>query len=140
MMIQHNHDRRAFRAEHTPPALALLIALALGFLATGCGPTVEKVNGKPDHFYGKNMSVSGRVGEYIVRDAKADASVFHLISGTGHRIIVVAPPSARFNEGRRVRVHGEFVREQTVGGRTFYDVLVATSVKRLGLMRRMMPM
>ena len=57
-----------------------------------------------------------------------------------HRIIVVAPPSARFNKGRRVRVRGEFVKERTVGERRFYDVLVATSVTRPGLMRRMMPL
>jgi hypothetical protein len=143
-MGQTDRSRRSCRRRQASPRLALVLALAalgaVGFSTAGCGPTVEKVNGKPDQFYGKSMSVSGRVGDYILRDKNADATVFQLIAGERHRIIVVAPPSARFNEGKKVRVRGEFVRERTVGGRSFYDVLVATSVTRLGFMRRMMPM
>ena len=73
-----------------------------------------------------------------VRDDSAEASVFQLIARGGHRVIIVAPPRERFGGGRRVRVRGEFLSERTVGGRTFYDVVSATSVKPIGMMRRML--
>jgi hypothetical protein len=117
--------------------LALALAGA-GAAPQGCGPSVAKLNGQPDHYYGETLTVTGRVGDYLVRDDTAEAAVFQLIASGGHRVLVVAPPPGRFPGRRRVRVRGEFVAERTVGGRTFYDVVSATSVKPIGLVRRML--
>jgi hypothetical protein len=118
--------------------VALLVLAGAAAAPLGCGPSVGKVNGRPDHYYGDTLTVTGRVGDYLLRDDTAEASVFQLIARGGHRIIIVAPPRERFSGGLRVRVRGEFVAERTVGGRTYYDVVSATSVRPIGAMRRML--
>ena len=109
--------------------------VATGFLLTsllvaGCGSSISRVNGKPDQYYGKMLSLHGRVGEIIGGSDTGEATVFHLVSKGGHRIITVAVPPVAFRVGDQIYVRGEFVNERTVAGRTYYDVVSAATIRK----------
>jgi len=118
-------------------ALATVTAglLVASCLAVGCSPKISTVNGKPDHYYGKELSLRGRVGEIIVSSDAGNVRLFHLVS-KGHRIMVFASESLACNIGDQVSVRGEFVEELELAGQRYYDVVSATAVTKPGIRSR----
>jgi hypothetical protein len=114
-------------------ATGLVIA---SLVLAGCSSSISNVNGKPDQYYGKVLSFYGRIGEIVVASDTGGAEVFHLVSKDGHRIIVVALPAVPCRVGDRVYVRGEFIRERTLGGRNYYDVVSATTIRKAGIWNR----
>jgi hypothetical protein len=106
-------------------ALAL-IALTIA----GCATRIGKVNVRPDDYYGRDVTFSGRVGDILVRSDAGRAEVFHLVADHGDRLIVVVPGGISERMGAPVRVAGQFTAAHTYAGRTFYDALVAHRVDR----------
>lgn len=106
--------------------------LAVATLCAGCGASIGGINGRPENFYGKKVTLTGRVGDVLVRDAAGKAVAFHLVSDGGERIIVVTSRPTSRHQGDKVKVRGTFSTEHSVGDRTFYDVLVAGPVRRPG--------
>jgi hypothetical protein len=102
--------------------------LCAALLASGCGPGLSKVNGRPDSYYGKTLGFSGRMGDVLVQNAKGDPQVFQLVDRHGHRIIVASARPVRFRFGDRITARGEFVKEATVDGRDFYDAIASAQV------------
>jgi hypothetical protein len=116
-------------ASRLPFGTAILLAIAV---LASCGPSVGSINGRPDQFYGKRISLTGRIGDVLLRDGAGKAVVFHLVAGNGGRIIVVTSRGTSRRQGDRVRVRGTFAAEHTVGDKTFYDVVVTDRVRRPG--------
>jgi hypothetical protein len=108
---------------------ALALAVAVAFVG-GCGPGIGGINGRPDQFYGKRVSLQGRISDVLVRDADGKTLVFHLVSRSGERIIVASSRPTWRREGNHVRVRGTFSSEHTVGDRKLYDVVVTDRVRR----------
>ncbi len=106
-------------------ALAL-IALTIA----GCATTIGKVNVRPDAYYGRDVTISGRVGDILVRSDAGLSEVFHLVADRGDRLIVVVPGGIADGMGAAVRIEGQFTAAHTYAARIFYDVLVARSVGR----------
>ena len=96
----------------------------------GCGPGIGGVNGRPDQFYGKRVTFTGRIGDVLVRDAAGKVLAFHLVSGSGERVIVVTSRPTSRHRGDSVRVQGTFSAVHTLGDQQFYDVLVVDAVRR----------
>jgi len=111
-------------------ATGLLIA---SFVLAACSSSISSVNGKPDQHYGKVLRLDGRIGEIVVASDTGGAEVFHLVSKDGHRIIVVTLPAVPCRVGDRVYVRGEFIQERTVAGRSYYDVVSATTIRKAGM-------
>lgn len=105
-----------------------VILLVLCGAAAGCRPGIGTVSGRPDRFYGKELRFSGRIDDLLIRADNGEAQVFHLVSDHGHRVIVALAEGTSHRPGDQVRIRGTFVAEHAVGGRVFYDVLVATSI------------
>jgi hypothetical protein len=111
------------------PVIAAISCL-VPLLLAGCQPSIGTINSKPDHYYGKDVRLSGHIGEILVRNENSNPQVFHLISSDEHRIIVVASAPLEARRGDWVRVRGRFTPQHMVDGRTFYDVISATTVQR----------
>ena len=122
--------RRTSKRRVAVVAAGLLIA---SFVLAGCSSSISSVNGKPDHYYGKVLRLDGLIGEIVVASDTGGAEVLHLVSKDGHRIIVIALPGVPCRVGDRVRVCGEFIQERTVGGRSYYDVVSATTIRKAGI-------
>jgi hypothetical protein len=133
MTWRRGHLRNA-RAATTPrptPAGAVLAALLLAVsIAGACRPRIGAINATPNRYYGREVKLYGRIGEIVPPTGPLDPVVFHLVAEDGGRIIVVAPGPFIQGQGDWVRVRGQFTAEITVGGHTFYDVIVATRIKR----------
>lgn len=111
---------------------AAVVLLVLASLSVGCRPGIAKVNGQPDQFYDQELSFSGRIDDVVVRTERGKAQVFHLVSKDGHRVIVAMDEGTSHRPGDQVRVHGTFVRKHVLDDKSFYDTLVATSIRTAG--------
>lgn len=112
------------------PALRLLAAWVLlgGAAVAGCSPSIGKVNTRPEQHYGKEITLSGRVSDILLRTDAGNAVVFHLVCDQGHRLVVVVAEGVRRRVGDTATIRGEFLQQHTHAGRTYYDVLVAENV------------
>ncbi len=108
---------------------AIVLAVAVAFVG-GCGPGIGGINGRPEQFYGKRVSVQGRISDVLVRDAAGKTLAFQLVSKSGERVIVVTSRPTSRREGDNARVRGTFSSEHTVGERKFYDAVVTDRVRR----------
>jgi hypothetical protein len=133
-MTHHRADPRSACAATTARAVSACAVLAMLLLGAaggvGCRPGIGAINTTPARYHGREVRLYGRIGEVIAPEAPLDPVVFHLVARDGGRIIVVAPGPLVRGQGDWVKVRGQFHPEITVGGRAYYDVVVATSIRR----------
>jgi hypothetical protein len=104
--------------------LAAFAALAVA--VGGCGVGIAELNANPTRHYQEPVSFHARVSRIQVLPGE---TLLEVADAQEHRIFVLASGSIDVRPEQWVEVTGTLVPEATVGGRTVYDVVQATSVE-----------
>jgi uncharacterized membrane protein YcgQ (UPF0703/DUF1980 family) len=103
---------------------ALLLAC---MLLAGCSPTISDVNARPEKFYQKKVSFTGRITR---TQTFPDESLLEIADSRGGRILVRTRGRVDATVGDWVEVDGILVPETRVQDVVVYDVVVAEEVER----------
>jgi uncharacterized membrane protein YcgQ (UPF0703/DUF1980 family) len=96
-------------------------------LLAACSASISDVNARPDKFYQKHISFTGRIARTQVFPAE---SLLEVADSRGGRILVRARGAVDAQVGDWVEVEGILVPETRVNDVVVYDVVVAESVDR----------
>jgi uncharacterized membrane protein YcgQ (UPF0703/DUF1980 family) len=101
--------------------------LLVSMLLAACSASISEVNARPEKFYQKQISFTGRVTRTQSFSAE---SLLEIADSRGGRILVRTRGSVEAKVGDWVEVEGILVPETRVNDVVVYDVVVAESVER----------
>jgi uncharacterized membrane protein YcgQ (UPF0703/DUF1980 family) len=105
---------------------ATLLAVAATLLVAGCAPGISELNARPDRYYQKKLTFTGRIAR--TQDFP-DERLLEVADARDHRILVRVAMPIEATTGDWVKVTGVLVPEARVGGQTVYDVITAETIK-----------
>jgi hypothetical protein len=103
-----------------------VLVVACALLAAGCGVSISEVNGRPEKYYQKKVSLTGRVARTQSFPAEA---LLEVVDTRGGRILVHSRKPIEVAIGDWVEVEGVLVPETRVADVVLYDVLVAEDIE-----------
>jgi hypothetical protein len=106
--------------------IVTLLAVAAAVLVVGCAPGIGELNARPDHYYQKKLTFTGRIAR--TQDF-AEEKLLEIADARDHRILVRVTGPIEATTGDWVKVTGVLVQEARVGGSSVYDVVVAEEIK-----------
>jgi hypothetical protein len=101
--------------------------LLVCMLLTACSASISDVNARPEKFYQKQISFTGRVARTQIF---SDEALIEVTDSRGARILVRTRGKVEAQVGDWVEVEGILVPETRVHDVVVYDVVVAESVER----------
>ena len=105
---------------------ATLLAVAITVMVVGCAPGIAELNARPDRFYQKKLTVTGRIAR--TQDFPEE-KLLEIADARDHRILVRVSGPIEAATGDWVKVTGVLVPEARVGGSSVYDVITAETIK-----------
>ena len=107
-------------------ARLLLVAVLVAGLA-GCGNTIAGLNARPDRYYQKKVSFTGRIAR---AQTLHSGLLLEVVDTNGARILVRTTGPVDASTGDWVEVKGILVPETQVEETVLYDVVAAERVER----------
>ena len=105
---------------------ATLLATVAIVTLVGCSPGISELNARPDHFYQKKLTITGRIAR--TQDFPEE-KLLEVADARDHRILVRVSGPIEAVTGDWVKVTGVLVPEARVGGSSVYDVITAETIK-----------
>jgi uncharacterized membrane protein YcgQ (UPF0703/DUF1980 family) len=105
---------------------ASLLAVAAIALVMGCAPGIDELNARPDRYYQKKLTFTGRIAR--MQDFPEE-KLLEVADARDHRILVRVTGPIEATTGDWVKVTGVLVPEARVGNSTVYDVVTAEEIK-----------
>jgi hypothetical protein len=104
-----------------------LTVLVLSGVLAACGVSVSTINARPDRYYQKKVSFSGRIAR---QQHLPGETLLEIADVRGGRILVHTSGPVEADTGDWVRVEGILVPEARVGDSVLYDVVTAERISR----------
>jgi hypothetical protein len=105
---------------------APLLAVAAIITVVGCAPGIGELNARPERFYQKKLTITGRIAR--TQDFPEE-KLLEVADARDHRILVRVTGPIEAATGDWVKVTGVLVPEARVGGSSVYDVITAETIK-----------
>ena len=104
-----------------------LLTVAATVMVVGCAPGIAELNARPERFYQKKLTITGRIAR---TQEFPEERLLEVADARDHRILVRVSGPIEAATGDWVKVTGVLVPEARADDTTLYDVVVAERIVR----------